>query len=91
MIGLIQQKRGAIVEACRQFGVGRLEVFGSAARGDFNAQKSDMDFIADFLPPLHPGMAGRFLDWRRRWKQFLRVRLICSQNPCCAIRFCAMK
>jgi uncharacterized protein len=57
---LIQQKRGAIVEACRQFGVGRLEVFGSAVRGDFNVQNSDLDFIADFLPPLHPGVADRF-------------------------------
>ena len=61
MIDLIQQKRSAVVEACRQFGVGRLEVFGSAVRGDFDAQKSDLDFIARFLPPLHPGVADRFL------------------------------
>ncbi|HTV61979.1 MAG TPA: nucleotidyltransferase domain-containing protein, partial [Verrucomicrobiae bacterium] len=60
MSDLVQQKCGAIVEACRQFGVGRLEVFGSAVRGDFNVQNSDLDFIADFLPPLHPGVADRF-------------------------------
>jgi len=41
--------------------VGRLEIFGSAARGDFDAQKSDLDFVASFLPPLHPGVADRFL------------------------------
>jgi len=51
----------SIAEACRRFGVGRLEVFGSAARGDFDSQKSDLDFIANFLPPLHPGVADRFL------------------------------
>ncbi len=60
MIDLIEQKRAAIAEACQQFGVGRLELFGSAARGDFNAQNSDLDFIANFLPPLHPGVADRF-------------------------------
>ena len=60
MIALIEQQKASIAEACRQFGVGRLEVFGSAARGDFDTEKSDLDFIANFLPPLHPGVAGRF-------------------------------
>lgn len=60
MIELIQQKRSAVAEACRKFGVRRLELFGSAVRGDFDARKSDLDFIANFLPPLHPGVADRF-------------------------------
>ena len=60
MIELIQQKRSAVADACRQFGVRRLEIFGSAVRDDFNAQKSDLDFIANFMPPLHPGVAARF-------------------------------
>ena len=61
MIALIEQRRTSIVEACQKFGVQRLEVFGSAARGDFDDQKSDLDFIAQFIPPLHPGVADRFL------------------------------
>jgi predicted nucleotidyltransferase len=60
VIETIQQNRRAIADACRRFGVGRLEVFGSAVRGDFDAQESDLDFIANFLPPLHPGVADRF-------------------------------
>ena len=60
MINLIQQRHAAVAEACRQFGVGRLEVFGSAVQGGFDAERSDLDFIADFLPPLHPGVADRF-------------------------------
>ncbi len=28
--------------------------------GGYNPQKSDLDFIANFLPPLHPGVADRF-------------------------------
>lgn len=77
MINLIQQRHAAIAEACRQFGVGRLEVFGSAVHGDFDAQRSDLDFIADFLPPLHPGVVYGFLDSPTRWKQFSRVPWIC--------------
>jgi predicted nucleotidyltransferase len=60
VIALIEQRNASIAEACRRFGVGRLEIFGSAARGDFDAQSSDLDFIANFLPPLHPGVADRF-------------------------------
>jgi hypothetical protein len=60
VIALIEQRKESIAEACRRFGVGRLEVFGSAVRGDFDAHKSDLDFIANFLPPLHPGVADRF-------------------------------
>ena len=61
MIAIIEQRKTSIAEACRKFGVQRLEVFGSAARGDFDWQKSDLDFIAKFIPPLHPGVADRFL------------------------------
>ena len=48
---LIREKRGAIEAVCRQFGVRRLEVFGSAARGsDFDAERSDVDFLVEFAP-----------------------------------------
>lgn len=33
---------------CRRFAVRRLELFGSAATGAFNAQRSDLDFIVEF-------------------------------------------
>lgn len=34
---------------CRRYGVARLEVFGSAARGsDFDPQRSDADFLVTF-------------------------------------------
>lgn len=55
---LIDQHRADIATLCRQFGVLRLEVFGSAARGDdFDPDTSDADFLVEFepnskLPPL---------------------------------------
>ena len=40
----------AIVKLCREFGVERLEVFGSAADGRFDPQRSDVDFIVRLSP-----------------------------------------
>ena len=37
-----------MAELCRQFGVRRLELFGSAASSAFDPQASDFDFIVEF-------------------------------------------
>jgi predicted nucleotidyltransferase len=45
----IDEKRDALAALCRRYGVKRLEVFGSAARGsDFDPRKSDLDFLVEF-------------------------------------------
>ena len=48
MISEIDKNRDQINRLCRQFGVRRLEVFGSAATGAFDAARSDIDFVVDF-------------------------------------------
>ncbi len=49
MHALIAQHRDEIANLCRRFGVRRLEVFGSAARGtDFDPATSDADFLVSF-------------------------------------------
>jgi len=49
MLADIDQKRGALAALCRRFGVARLEVFGSAARGTgFDPERSDADFLVTF-------------------------------------------
>jgi predicted nucleotidyltransferase len=35
---------------CREFGVRRLALFGSARRADFDAARSDLDFLVEFSP-----------------------------------------
>lgn len=50
MIRLIEQKREAITQLCRDCGVSRFELFGSAATETFDANRSDLDFLVDFLP-----------------------------------------
>lgn len=47
----IAEKREALAALCRRYGVKRLEVFGSAARGvDFDPDRSDFDFLVEFEP-----------------------------------------
>lgn len=41
-------------EACARYQVRRLELFGSAVRGAFDPQRSDLDFLVEF-GPLQPG------------------------------------
>ena len=55
MIALIEEKRKTIEQLCSQYRVLRLELFGSALTDDnFNPDKSDLDFLVEFLP-LKPG------------------------------------
>ena len=47
----LASKTEALAALCLEYGVSRLELFGSAARGhDFDPQASDMDFLVEFTP-----------------------------------------
>ena len=48
MIPLIARHSDELAELCRRHHVKRLEVFGSAAVGDFNPETSDIDFLVEF-------------------------------------------
>ncbi len=50
MVPLIQERRPQTAEVCRRRRVRRLDVFGSAAGGDFDPTSSDLDFLVEFLP-----------------------------------------
>src|SRR5271155_5719383 len=54
MTQFIEQHREEIEELCRKYRVHKMEVFGSAANGDFDPATSDVDFIVTFqeLEPL---------------------------------------
>ena len=51
---LIEQRKNELVALCRRADARRLDVFGSAARGDFDPATSDLDFLVAFddLPPV---------------------------------------
>ena len=60
MIALIEDNREAIVELCERYGVRRLAVFGSAAKGTFDPATSDIDFLVD-LGDYDDRVARRYL------------------------------
>ena len=68
---ILEKHRPQLAEACRNFGVERLEVFGSAARGDDDPRKSDVDFIVRFRAPDQAGYADRYLGLAERLEQLL--------------------
>jgi predicted nucleotidyltransferase len=45
----------ALPALCRRFGVRRLDLFGSAATGRFEPERSDLDFLVSFDDLLPPG------------------------------------
>ena len=45
MISQIEQHRPELAQLCRRFKARRLAVFGSAAKGSFSRETSDLDFL----------------------------------------------
>ena len=64
MIAQIEQRRAELEGLCRRFQVRRLEVFGSAAVGEFRGEESDLDFLVEFEPQAGPGYADLYFGLR---------------------------
>ena len=65
MLELIERNRERIAELCRRHGVRRLDLFGSAARGDFDPATSDVDFFYEFDRADRASVADRYFG---RWE-----------------------
>lgn len=75
MIELIEVHRPQITALCREFGVTRLELFGSAATGDFDPERSDIDFLVEYPPNYDFG------PWSARYFEFKdRLELLLGRN-----------
>jgi len=62
---LLLQHRADIAALCRRSHVRRLEVFGSAARGeDFDPRHSDVDFLVEFDRARITPTLGTFFELR---------------------------
>ena len=67
----INEKRDALAAICRRYGVARLEVFGSAARGvGFDPNRSDADFLVTFEPAARNDLAA-FADLKDTLEKLL--------------------
>jgi predicted nucleotidyltransferase len=45
MVPVIEAKKEELFALCRKYNVRKLELFGSAARGAFDPESSDLDFL----------------------------------------------
>jgi predicted nucleotidyltransferase len=50
MNAIVQDKVKDVVALCKDRGVRRLALFGSAASGQFDPASSDLDFLVEFQP-----------------------------------------
>lgn len=70
MLAAIAEKRAALAALCRRYGVARLDVFGSGARGaDFDPATSDVDFLVELKAPA--GDLDRLLGLRQELEALL--------------------
>jgi predicted nucleotidyltransferase len=86
MSSVLDKNKGRLAEECRRFGVRRLEVFGSAARADFDPEKSDFDFIVSFADKTPGTYADRYFDFAAAVERLLgrKIDLLterCFRNP----------
>lgn len=60
MIALIERHRDRLDDLCRAYDVRRLDLIGSAAHGDFDPERSDLDFVVEFNNFTVSNAADRF-------------------------------
>jgi uncharacterized protein len=58
MNSLLGRNQGQLEALCRRYHVRRLELFGSAASGQYRPGQSDLDFLVEF----EPFAAGAYAD-----------------------------
>ena len=81
---IIEQNLAAIRQLAREYGVTRLEVFGSVCTPEFDPARSDVDFIAEYPDGYDFGpWAKRHFDLQRALADLLgrRVDLVMADAP----------
>jgi len=60
MNAVLEKQKESVVALCQQYHVACLEVFGSAASGEFDPARSDLDFLVRFHPATPEEHADRY-------------------------------
>ena len=72
MIPVVVENLPTIAALCREYGVVRLDLFGSAATGEFDPARSDIDFLVEYAPNADLGpWISRFFELRQRLSDLL--------------------
>jgi len=75
MFELIEERRGEVEELCRRYHVGRLELVGSAAAGNFDPAASDLDFLVDFSTLSPPDRADAYFGLLHGLEDLFRCKV----------------
>ncbi|MGE3796776.1 MAG: nucleotidyltransferase family protein [Thermomicrobiales bacterium] len=59
---LVEKHLDEIVELCKEFGVARLELFGSSVTDDFEPASSDVDFLIEYGEDFDKGAWGSRIE-----------------------------
>jgi len=73
MTNSIDEQRDEIAAACRQYGIERLFVFGSAIREDFRPGESDIDLLVEFGPIDITKKFHAYLDAREAFRRIFNA------------------
>ena len=72
----IAEHLDAIRVLCREFGVSRLEVFGSVCTPEFDPAHSDVDFLVEYPPDYEFGhWLGRYFDLQEALANLLQRKV----------------
>jgi len=73
---IIQDHFDELVALCKEFGVARLEVFGSVVSDQFDPLLSDIDFLVTYPPDYDYGpWMGRVFEFEERLKELFKRRV----------------
>ena len=86
MTHALEGHRQALADLCRKYRVRRLDVFGSAARSDFDERCSDVDLLVEFEDMPHADRADAYLGFLTAVQRLLQrqvdvVELSAVRNP----------
>jgi predicted nucleotidyltransferase/uncharacterized protein with HEPN domain len=86
MVDLLAGKLNELAALCREYGVLRLDVFGSAAKGTFDPETSDLDVLYTYANHGPDGHVHRFLEFAESLERLFvrKVDLVCDEavrNP----------
>jgi predicted nucleotidyltransferase len=72
MLPIIDLNKDAIIQLARDFGVSRLEIFGSSCTPQFDPIRSDIDFLVDYPADYDYGpWFGRFQELQQSLEDLL--------------------
>ena len=69
----VEEQKDEIAAACREYGIERLFIFGSAIRDDFRPGDSDIDLLVEFGPIEVTKKFHTYLDAREAFRRIFQA------------------